>query len=143
MAAVKKDTFAYDPVINTDDDEAVRPASAKDEPKLLYEDRYVKVTDTDVILKAYYFPVKKASKRIPFREIERVSSSRGDCALPRRYWGIGLSNVWWACGHSRRNNVVIKKRNDWIRCGFSVENLSNFYHVLEEKGVISGDKKAH
>eukprot|EP00193_Tetraselmis_chui_P000647 CAMPEP_0177754676 /NCGR_PEP_ID=MMETSP0491_2-20121128/2136_1 /TAXON_ID=63592 /ORGANISM="Tetraselmis chuii, Strain PLY429" /LENGTH=134 /DNA_ID=CAMNT_0019270075 /DNA_START=305 /DNA_END=706 /DNA_ORIENTATION=+ len=104
------------------------------EPEILYEDKFVRVTETDVAIKKYYFPLA-LRKVIPGMDIESVQNAQtlgvlkmGQC----KRWGMALNNIWWAldwgrddfgCGKSKHVSVVVtSSRKACFRCGFSVED---------------------
>ena len=104
---------------------------------VLYEDEYVRVTNTHVVLKAYYIP--GLPKNIAFGDIEKCQTDRQYGVTPLGYknWGMGLASIWWAWGGVPREkyNYVITVRNAWPCCGFSVERPAEFRAVLAAKGV--------
>ena len=113
------------------------PGSTRPHHDWLYDDEYVQVTDTHVILKTYYFPFG-TSKKIPFEKIERIYTDKeyNLDLLGYKAWGMGMSDVWWAYAMPRTpHNYIIRVRDAWPRCGFSVENHSAFSDVLAKKGV--------
>ena len=105
-------------------------------PPVLYEDCYVTCTDTELILKGYYFPTG-SSKTIRRTEIARVWwGTDPDLGLSSGWktktWGMAWSTVWWAYGAGRElgtrsripithNFVVATKHSFFVRHGFSVE----------------------
>ena len=104
----------------------------------LYDDKQVTITDTDVILKFYYFPC--FSKTIAFKDIERIYTDHeyGLTTLGYHAWGMGLSNIWWAWAGlfvRPKNNFIIKIKDTNPCCGFSVERPEEFLEILESKGV--------
>lgn len=116
------------------------------EAGILYEDKYVQITDTNIILKKYYFPAGN-SKKIELIEIESICTDKeyGVGKLGIKVWGMGLSNIYWAHGgnlHRPEYNYIIKVRNSSPNCGFSVENPDEFCKILESKGVMEQNKKS-
>ncbi|ORX87449.1 hypothetical protein BCR32DRAFT_324431 [Anaeromyces robustus] len=111
----------------------------------LYEDKYVKITNTHISLKKYYFP-SFTSKNIAFTDIEKICTDKefGVNTLGYKSWGMGLSSIYWAWGGVPRskNNYIIKIKNSSPNCGFSVENPDEFCKVLESKGVMKVNKKS-
>jgi len=112
---------------------------------VLYGDKYIDVTNNEIILKKYYFPTKK-SKNVSLSDIEYICTDEeyGVKPINLKLWGIGLNNIYWAWGSdglSRpKYNYIIKVRNSNPQCGFSIENPEEFYKVIQSKG-IQGIKK--
>jgi len=104
----------------------------------LYEDKFVQVTDDQIILKKYYFPAGNA-KKISFNNINNICTDKeyGVNALGYKSWGMGLSKIYWAWGGVSRpkNNYILKENGDILCSGFSVENPDEFCNVLTSKGV--------
>lgn len=120
------------------DDGSVPPA-VQLPSDVLYDDSYVRLTETQVIIKKYYFPFANP-KTINYADIERCATGAqlGLTAMDYKTWGMSLSPIWWACGPILRGdkvNLVITVRNKWPSCGFTVENLDAVMQVLREKGV--------
>jgi hypothetical protein len=75
----------------------------------LYEDDYVSIDDAGgIIIKMYYFPFGN-SKRILKGNITNVEIIENPGLLTTKYWGLGLSNIWWACGMKRFGKDPSKK----------------------------------
>ncbi|KAJ1945021.1 hypothetical protein FBU59_002436 [Linderina macrospora] len=114
--------------------------AADSEPQVLYEDNYIQVSQDGLIIKRYYFPVP-TSKFIPWSKIQTVQTAKE--ADVRWYalkaWGMGLGNIWWSqkfqIVNFKKNgqlgvnsladimdsNIVVKIRDQWVRCGCYVE----------------------
>ncbi|WZN66100.1 hypothetical protein HKI87_14g76630 [Chloropicon roscoffensis] len=107
---------------------------------LLYEDQYVKITDEGVEIKWYYFPTAQ-SKFIAFSDVKcfrlepkNLFTSKG--------WGMGMSNVWWACDTIRQFSneqrrflslTVGEESCSNPRKGFSCENLKKVQDIMREQ----------
>ena len=120
------------------DDGSVPPA-VQLPSDVLYDDSYVRLTETQVIIKKYYFPFA-LPKTINYADIERCATGTqlGLAMLDYKTWGMGLSPIWWACGpifRGDKDNLVITVRDKWPSCGFSVENLGAVLQILRDKGV--------
>mmetsp|Transcript_3479 Transcript_3479/g.9765 ORF Transcript_3479/g.9765 Transcript_3479/m.9765 type:complete len:153 (+) Transcript_3479:1097-1555(+) len=61
----------------------------------LYEDKFVCITEDGVEIKWYYFPCG-TSKFIAFEDI-KCFRLEPISLLKSKGWGMGLSNVWYAC----------------------------------------------
>mmetsp|Transcript_28063 Transcript_28063/g.59244 ORF Transcript_28063/g.59244 Transcript_28063/m.59244 type:complete len:122 (-) Transcript_28063:356-721(-) len=108
-----------------------------------YNDKYITLTNTTLILKTYYFPIG-TSKIIPLSNIERIwIGTDPELGLQsiwkKKSWGMAFSNVWWNCRFGREfdtNNdhnfvVALKDHTTW-RCGFSVEDPEAFRSLVGE-----------
>ena len=103
---------------------------------VLYEDKFVKLTTESLILKWYFFPCGN-QKNIPFGDVEAFLREPISC-LSSKGWGMGLSDVWYACDMPRqfqsdqRHFLSVKIVGSTIRKGFSVENFAKFEAALAE-----------
>jgi len=81
---------------------------------------------------------------VHFEKILSVKTDKelGLGLLEMKGWGMGLSNIWFACNLSRRFdgllNVVVHVQGDSIRKGFSIERAEAL-HVLDK--VLSGPRQ--
>ncbi|PIA14335.1 hypothetical protein COEREDRAFT_82849 [Coemansia reversa NRRL 1564] len=111
--------------------------------QVLYEDKYLKVTEEALIVKLYYFPTL-GSRTIYWEEIEwvKIASEANVGWLELKMWGMGFGSIWWNCkarllniGNSRNDgrlvnrlsdilatNIVIKVKGACIRPGSFVEH---------------------
>jgi len=107
-------------------------ASYKD---VLYEDRFIKITNSHIILKKYYPTFQ--SKKIALIDIESVCTDREYGLNPLGYktWGMGYSMIFWAYnGNYYTNNLfILKEKGSFLSCGFAVENTTEFYNILQSK----------
>ena len=124
-------------VLDTKDDGSVPPA-VQLPSDVLYDDQYVRLTETQVIIKKYYFPFGNA-KRIDYGAIESCATDKqlGIGMLEYKAWGMALSSIWWAWGGMRqdKSNLVITVRDCWPRCGFCVADMAKVQAILRDKGV--------
>ncbi|KAJ2608808.1 hypothetical protein H4S08_004308 [Coemansia sp. RSA 1365] len=111
--------------------------------QVVYEDKYLKVTEEALVVKLYYFPTL-GSRTIRWEEIEwvKMASEANIGWLGLKMWGMGFGSVWWNCkarllnvGNSRNGrrlvnrlsdilatNIVIKVKRACIRPGSFVEH---------------------
>jgi hypothetical protein len=108
---------------------------------ILYNDKYIQITNNEIMLKKYYFP-SFSSKKIEFSDIEYICSDQeyGVDILGYKVWGMGLSTIYWAYGKGRglsrpKYNYILKKHNTTLCSGFSVENPTEFCKIIETKGI--------
>jgi len=112
-----------------------------DNIEILYEDKYVKITNNEILLKKYYFP-SFSSKKIEFKNIEYLCTDQeyGLDILGYKVWGMGVSMIYWAYGWGSflsrpKNNYIIKQHDTTLCSGFSVENPIEFCKIIETKGI--------
>ena len=127
------------------EDDGSVPSAVQLPSNVLYDDRYVQVTDTHVIIKNYYF--FGCAKKIAYAEIERLYTAEeyGAGFWGQKIWGMGLSAIWWAWGFGcplrPPHNFVIKVRDSCLCSGFSVQNPHRFNEHIASKGVIGAKKQ--
>jgi hypothetical protein len=96
----------------------------------LYEDEFVRLEESSVTIKLYYFPV--GDKIIPRQSIASVEILENPGLFEAKMWGMALSNVWWAFGwklnlEPPKKLMIIKTNDDdWIRKGFVCCDASAF-----------------
>jgi len=75
---------------------------------VLFFNEDVTVTDQEVAINWYYFPVASA-KHIPYSDILRAELLKmADMDfLSTKTWGMGLSNIWWHCDFKRLSRVNV------------------------------------
>ena len=133
-------------VVAQNDEQATMVETAT---KPRYDDKYITLTDTTLILKAYYFPM--GSKTIPLNIIERIWIGTDpelglESIMQTKSWGVAGSNVWWSRKMGRElddnnecNFVVSLKNKSMFRCGFSVEEPETFRSLVGEYIIQKGD----
>jgi hypothetical protein len=88
----------------------------------LYEDEYVRLDESCVTLKLYYFPF--GDNTIARQSIQSVEVLDNPGFFDTKMWGMALSNVWWAFGwklnlEPPKKLMIIKTNDDeLIRKGF-------------------------
>jgi hypothetical protein len=106
---------------------------------VLYEDKYVKLTKTKLIIKCYYFPTTQA-KHIDIGSIQKIYYNDQvvfykQCGLTKG-WGMSLSPIWWACDlgrglrNSRELNNVVVDIGDAIYKGCTVADIAAFLNSI-------------
>ena len=67
----------------------------------LYRDPWITCTETEVVIRGYYFPLG-GSKTVPYRDIQSVSSTEIGALTGRwRLWGSSSLRRWWHLDLSR------------------------------------------
>lgn len=109
---------------------------------VVYDDSYVTLTESELILKKFYFPSFQ-SKTIPLSDIEKIwigtDPELNLSWTKKKTWGIALSNIWWACRWARefipddeRNFVIAIKNQEILRNGFSVCDPDTFLQLIKK-----------
>eukprot|EP00212_Chloropicon_laureae_P009210 CAMPEP_0197492538 /NCGR_PEP_ID=MMETSP1311-20131121/10670_1 /TAXON_ID=464262 /ORGANISM="Genus nov. species nov., Strain RCC856" /LENGTH=122 /DNA_ID=CAMNT_0043037505 /DNA_START=1 /DNA_END=369 /DNA_ORIENTATION=+ len=106
----------------------------------LYEDDFVCLTDEGIEIKWYYFPTT-ISKKIQWDEVKcfrlepvNLFTSKG--------WGMGFSNVWWACDTLRQFScdqakfLSVSTVEGCCRKGFSCRNLMKVKDIMDKYAGI-------
>ncbi|CAJ0606697.1 unnamed protein product [Cylicocyclus nassatus] len=116
-------------------DESPSELDNDDGKESLYEDRFCKVTETDIFVKCYYFPCGSQA-RIPLQDIKslRIQAQTDECSSIA--WGSVDDVIWWAFDSKRRLrakpycNVVIRETRRPYLVGFTIRDRKNFENVL-------------
>jgi len=110
---------------------------------ILYEDRFIKITNSHIFLKKYYITFQ--SKKIALTDIESVCTDHEYGLNPFGYksWGMGYSMIYWAYNgnYYSKNLFILKEKGSILSCGFAVENTTEFYNVLQSKGILMHKKE--
>ncbi len=103
----------------------------------MYSDSMVEITDSELIIKSYYFPLG-GNKHLAFSEIEKIEVREpGFFNGSMRLWGGGLG-VWFAFDPSRPTRDAlfwVRVKDTWIKVGFTAESSENVIRELAQKGV--------
>lgn len=102
--------------------------------KILYEDKYVTITDHYILIKKYYIPLM-TSKTVMFDEMRTISIQ--DCRKINKSWGIDTHhmNNWFQYDSDRKNKtkfISIQIKNSSIRPAITPENVDKAFEVLRE-----------
>jgi hypothetical protein len=103
---------------------------------ILYADKFVKLTKMELAIYSYYFPIA-TSLVVPIDHISAVQDGLSVNTMGWKTWGMALSKIWWALDTFRtvqdnKNTVIITLKDDWCAKGFSIEDPSAFWQVVEE-----------
>ncbi|RCN39647.1 hypothetical protein ANCCAN_14429 [Ancylostoma caninum] len=108
--------------------------------KTLFEDKWCKVTNENLIIKCYYFPIG-TSKTVHVKTIRGVfyvAQNMHDQCFKVKGWGMSFSPCWWACDLRRcwhdssgpvHYNVVIDCGETFYK-GFTVIEIDDFLSKL-------------
>jgi len=105
--------------------------------EILYDDKFINITNNHIFLKKYYFPTA-TSKKIAFTDIESICTDHeyGLNALGYKTWGMGIAKVYWAyVGFNPKNLFILKEKGASLSCGFAVENVEEFSNILKSNNV--------
>ncbi len=106
--------------------------------KALYEDDFIVVTDSGVLIRCFYFP-SGSDKFIPFSDILKAEEEYA--ALNFSLWGFGLSGVWWASDIQRfmctryadRKLISLTVKGSYFKNGFTAIKGTAVLSLLKEK----------
>ncbi len=102
--------------------------------KILYEDKYVTITDCYILIKKYYIPLM-TSKTVLFSEIRSISIE--DASRVKASWGIDTHhlNNWFQYDPKRKNKprfISIEIKNSAIRPAITPEDVDKCFNALRE-----------
>jgi hypothetical protein len=108
--------------------------------EVLYEDKYCKLTHSELSIKWYYFPF--GTKTLSYSEIKSYGRAlQYDLDIMSiKAWGMALAPIWWALGPMKRisnlsNEIIVQVRGSSIKCGFSSMDPAAVLRVLNTKVV--------
>ena len=106
----------------------------------LYEDEYVRLDETSVTIRYYYFPL--GGDNIILREsIQEIQALENPSIFETKMWGMGLSSVWWALGwklniEAPRKLFVLRSIDDWVGKGFVCCDGSAFMTAYRQSAQV-------
>ena len=111
--------------------------------QVLFEDRDVKITSKEVIIKCYYFPFGNR-KVIPFSRIKKIEKRELGWAKAR-LWGMDVTQWgYWLAGDrkrwSRTHFIGIQVEGTDIKPSFTTENIDEVYDLLKKLKYQSNEK---
>jgi len=101
--------------------------------QIIYADRLVRLTTTDIHFSWYYFPF--GSKTILLSEIDVIEQVPGGSW---RLWGSGDFRTWFPCDWRRPGRLriyILHRRAKFVRIGFTVERDEEFELALRGQGI--------
>jgi hypothetical protein len=106
---------------------------------ILYEDVLVRIDETLIVLKNYYFPSGK-QKTVFFADVLDMKVEMPNMTNGKyRIWGTGDFRTWYPMdsSRSRRDNIFrMKVANSRIRIGFTVEDSARVIKIFQKKGLL-------
>jgi hypothetical protein len=102
---------------------------------IIYEDKYVRITDKDLTLFWYYFPFGQ-NKTIKFSEIKEVKMEELKALYGKyRLWGMDLNCHWYPLDNFRfrKTHYVKIDTGSQIKPCFTPDNINEIFHILEQK----------
>lgn len=106
---------------------------------MLYQDSFVSMSEQDITIKWYYFPI--GSKTVALSDIERVEARSSSLVNGKwRIWGTGSPRVWYALDLKRPSRSKVfraKIKGKAVDIGFSAERPDELSNILESKGLLA------
>lgn len=102
---------------------------------ILYEDSYIRITESMLRIKWYYFPF--GSKDIEWKQIKRVEvlpiSGEGISGI--KHWGMALSPVWWHCDWQRFSRAQFVKLDlgSWVKVGITCDDVQTASALIKTR----------
>jgi hypothetical protein len=100
--------------------------------KVLYEDKDVRITDRDVKIKCYFFPIGK-SKTIPYSKIKFVEIK--NFAWKGKIWGMNVTEWgYWMPGDLKRldyDKFIAVETGSSITPCFTCLDMDKAYRTLQ------------
>lgn len=102
--------------------------------KILYEDKYVTITECYILINKYYIPLM-TSKTILFNEIKTIGIE--DASKVNNSWGIDTHhlNNWFQYDPDRKKKhkfISIEIKNSRIRPAITPEDVDKAFNALRE-----------
>lgn len=93
-----------------------------DKSEILFEDDHMIITDKEIILKNYYFPLF-TSKTIKLNEIKSFKLYQPRSFFTMKSWGMAIDfEVWWHLDMKRKYNdrfAIVLNTNQWPKIGIT------------------------
>jgi hypothetical protein len=105
----------------------------------IYEDKLVKISNTFIVVKNYYFPFI-GSKKVAFDKIESITVEKPTFLNGQfRIWGTRNLSTWYPIDLVRPKRDKIFKISiigKTVDVGFTVKNSSDVEKIFREKGLL-------
>ena len=93
--------------------------------EILYSDDYLVITDKDITLKMYYFPIG-TSRTLRFQQIKSFRVFKPRSIFAMKSWGMGVDfQVWWHWGgfgrEFRERHAIVLDTGEWPSAGITPE----------------------
>ena len=106
---------------------------------MLYQDKFVSISEDRIIFQQYYFPTRKC-KTVLFADIEEIRVENATILNGKwRIHGTGNFKTWFPRDNKRfkRDKIFFAKlRNQWIDIGFTVENSQQVEAIFKNKNLL-------
>lgn len=106
---------------------------------MIYADRLVSISDSEITFHHYYFPTGK-KKVVSFSDIENIVIKKPTIWNGKwRFHGTGTFKTWYPMDMDRphRDRIFFATlKSQWIHIGFTVENADHVEAILREKRLI-------
>lgn len=102
--------------------------------KVLYEDKDVKITEKEVIIRCYFFPFGN-SKHIPYHKIKSVDMK--NFAWKGKLWGMNVTEWgYWMPGDLNRwdyNKFIAIETGSSVTPCFTCTNMDVAFRIIQEQ----------
>jgi hypothetical protein len=108
---------------------------SKEEKMILYEDKYIVITNEFITIKAYYFPFA-ISKTIPFSKIKRIDISEINSLTGKlKIWGMNYKMFWFHFDATRmfKNQCIVLDTGACIKPAITPDNMIQVFGILNDK----------
>jgi hypothetical protein len=102
---------------------------------IIYEDKYVRITDIEITLFWYYFPFGQ-NKIIKFSQIKAVKLEELNIFFGKyRLWGMDLKFCFYPLDAKRfqKSNYIMLELGGVIKPSFTSDSIETIYKILTEK----------
>lgn len=110
--------------------------------EIVYADKLVTITDSDIVFQNYYFPIKK-------QKVVKLADIKCICVRKPTIWngkwrlhGTGNFKIWFPKDHGRpkRDRIFIASlKNQWVKIGFTVENGDIVEKIFRSRNLVTED----
>ena len=101
----------------------------------IYQDRLIKITEQEMVLHRYYFPLG-SDKHLPLSRIASVSARSGGSS---RLWGTRDIRTWFPQDNDRprRDRIfIVSLLDSFWRIGFTVEDSQKVADIFKARGLL-------
>jgi hypothetical protein len=95
----------------------------------VYQDKYLGITNEQVILYTYYFPC--GSKTINISDIVKIEEL-GLHLCNMKTWGMNCSGNWFPldCNRIRKSKAIVFHVNSCVKPSITPDNYSQVYEII-------------
>lgn len=111
--------------------------------EVLYKDKSILITDQDITINSYYFPLGQ-SKVISWNQVKKISSQTMTVLNGKyRVWGMGLAPYWFNSDwRADKDQMLVIDTGHFIKSAITPDDFEAATKAIETKLKIKTEKES-